>query len=183
MNRQTPRIINHDADARTLLLAGVDKLDKIVGSTLGPMGNNVVVDKIFHAPNVTKDGVTVAKEIELKHPVENIGAQLVKEAALKTNDVAGDGTTTATVLAAAICREGMKYTSVGANAINITRRLNDKTGSRILRRKINSFAKNGLNVPTLCKKTWNIIEARRRNEISGIKVRRGSLSLIIFFKR
>src|SRR6202171_22966 len=95
-------------EARQKLLAGVTKLARAVRATLGPRGRNAVLDKGWGSPNVTKDGVTVAEEIELEDPVENMGAQLVKEAASKTSDVAGDGTTTATILAEAIFKEGIK---------------------------------------------------------------------------
>ena len=101
------KIISFDTEARAALLKGVDKLANAVKVTLGPKGRNVVIDKKFGAPTVTKDGVTVAKEIELEDPIENMGAQMVKEVASKTSDVAGDGTTTATVLAQAIYREGL----------------------------------------------------------------------------
>src|SRR5438309_1688759 len=96
------------AQARDLLLAGVDKLAEAVKSTLGPKGRNVIIEKITGSPVVTNDGVTIAREIHLSDQFENMGAQLVKEAAIKTNDIVGDGTTTATVLAQAIIREGMK---------------------------------------------------------------------------
>ncbi len=96
------------AEARALLLAGVDQLAEAVKSTLGPKGRNVILEKITGSPVVTNDGVTIAREIYLKNQFENMGAQLVKEAAIKTNDVVGDGTTTATVLAQAIVREGMR---------------------------------------------------------------------------
>src|SRR5437667_7627705 len=97
-----------DDDARAPLAAGVDKLARAVRSTLGPRGRNAVLDKGWGSPSVTKDGVSVAEEIELQDPYENMGAQLVKEAASKTSDVAGDGTTTATILAEAVYREGLK---------------------------------------------------------------------------
>src|SRR6202142_1190208 len=100
--------IKYGAQARELLKQGVDELADAVATTLGPKGRNVALDKKWGAPNVIHDGVTVAKEIELEDPFKNMGAQLVKEAASKTNDVAGDGTTTATVLARAIVREGIK---------------------------------------------------------------------------
>jgi len=106
-------------DAREKILKGVTKLAKAVSATMGPLGRNVVIDKKYGGPTVTKDGVTVAKEIELPDPFENMGAQLVKEAATKTNDAAGDGTTTATVLAHAIMQEGMKHLGSGKNAISI----------------------------------------------------------------
>ena len=109
--------IKFDADARQKILAGVEKLSTAVTSTLGPSGRNVILDKKFGSPQITKDGVTVAKEIELPDPFENMGAQMVKEVASKTNDVAGDGTTTATLLAEAIYREGLKNLTAGANAM------------------------------------------------------------------
>ena len=110
-----------DESARQALLKGVTKLAKAVNATLGPKGRNVVLDKKFGSPTVTKDGVTVAKEIELEDPYENMGAQMVREVASKTSDAAGDGTTTATVLAEAIFREGLKYVTSGANPIGIHR--------------------------------------------------------------
>src|SRR5438128_3598078 len=113
--------LSYSDDARQKLLAGVTKLSRAVRSTLGPRGRNAVLDKGWGAPNVTKDGVTVAEEIELKDPYENMGAQLVKEAASKTSDVAGDGTTTATILAEAIYREGLKNIAAGADPMALTR--------------------------------------------------------------
>src|ERR1043165_2453792 len=110
-----------DEAARQAVLRGVAKLSKAVTATLGPKGRNVVIDKKFGSPTVTKDGVTVAKEIELEDPYENMGAQMVREVASKTSDTAGDGTTTATVLAEAIYREGLKYVTSGANPIGIQR--------------------------------------------------------------
>jgi len=110
-----------DEAARQALLRGISKLAKAVTATLGPKGRNVVLDKKFGSPTVTKDGVTVAKEIELEDPFENMGAQMVREVASKTSDAAGDGTTTATVLAEAIFREGLKYVTSGANPIGIQR--------------------------------------------------------------
>jgi len=110
-----------DEDARQTLLRGVQKLARAVTATLGPKGRNVVLDKKFGSPTVTKDGVTVAKEIELEDPYENMGAQMVREVASKTSDSAGDGTTTATVLAEAIFREGLKHVTSGANPIGIQR--------------------------------------------------------------
>ncbi len=115
------KFIEYDVDARARLKAGVDKLADAVKVTLGPKGRNVVIEKKFGAPTVTKDGVTVAKEIELEDNVENMGAQMVKEVASKTSDVAGDGTTTATVLAQAIIREGLKNVTAGANPMEIKR--------------------------------------------------------------
>jgi len=113
--------INYDTDARTTLKNGVDKLADAVKVTLGPKGRNVVIDKKFGAPTMTKDGVTVAKEIELEDAVENMGAQMVREVASKTSDVAGDGTTTATVLAQAIYTEGLKNVTAGANPMDLKR--------------------------------------------------------------
>nr|MCS5618129.1 chaperonin GroEL [Pirellulales bacterium] len=110
-----------DDEARQPLLAGVSKLARAVKSTLGPRGRNAVLDKGWGSPKVTKDGVTVAEDIDLEDPYENLGAQLVKEAASKTNDVAGDGTTTATVLAEAIYREGLKMIAAGADPMALAR--------------------------------------------------------------
>src|ERR1700757_3425940 len=109
------KIVKFNRDARDAILRGVNVLADAVTVTLGPKGRNVVLDKSFGAPNVTKDGVTVAKEVELEDKFENMGAQMVKEVASKTSDVAGDGTTTATVLAQAIVREGLKNVTAGAN--------------------------------------------------------------------
>ena len=117
----TGKIIRYNAEAREKLRAGVDALANAVKVTLGPRGRNVAIEKKFGAPAVTKDGVTVAKEITLKDPFENLGAQMVKEVASKTADVAGDGTTTATVLAQAIFREGLKNVTAGANPMEIKR--------------------------------------------------------------
>src|SRR3972149_2874738 len=110
-----------DEAARNAILRGVSILADAVKATLGPRGRNAILDKKFGAPTITKDGVTVAKEIELKDPWENMGAQLVREVASKTSDVAGDGTTTATVLAYAIYREGMKNVTAGANPMDLKR--------------------------------------------------------------
>ena len=113
--------ISFDRDAREKLKAGVDALANAVKVTLGPKGRNVVIQKSFGAPAITKDGVTVAKEIELEDPVENMGAQMVKEVASKTADVAGDGTTTATVLAQAMVTAGLKNVAAGANPMDLKR--------------------------------------------------------------
>ncbi|MBP3322605.1 MAG: chaperonin GroEL, partial [Clostridia bacterium] len=107
--------IVYGEDARKALLSGINQLADTVKITLGPKGRNVVLDKKFGAPLITNDGVTIAKEVELQDEFENMGAQLVKEVATKTNDVAGDGTTTATLLAQALIREGMKNVTAGAN--------------------------------------------------------------------
>src|SRR5256885_6255793 len=113
--------LHFNVEARAGLKRGVDQLAEAVKVTLGPRGRNVVIDKKFGAPTITKDGVTVAKEIELSDPIENMGAQMVKEVATKTSDIAGDGTTTATVLAQAIFREGLKNVTAGANPMAIQR--------------------------------------------------------------
>ena len=113
--------IEYNVDARTALKKGVDKLANAVKVTLGPKGRNVVIEKKFGSPTITKDGVTVAKEIELEDKLENVGAQMVKEVASKTSDVAGDGTTTATVLAQAIIAEGLKNVTAGADPMDIKR--------------------------------------------------------------
>ena len=116
--------ITFDTEARGKLKAGIDALANAVKVTLGPKGRNVVIQKSFGAPQVTKDGVTVAKEIELEDPIENMGAQLVKEVASRTADAAGDGTTTATVLAQAMVTAGMKYVAAGANPMDLKRGIN-----------------------------------------------------------
>src|SRR6187401_302537 len=105
--------IVYGEESRQAVLRGVDSLANAVKVTLGPRGRNVILDKTYGSPTITKDGVTVAKEIDLKDPIENMGAQMVKEVASKTSDVAGDGTTTATVLAQAIFREGLKMVAAG----------------------------------------------------------------------
>ncbi len=115
------KIIAFNVEARNALKRGVDQLAEAVKTTLGPRGRNVVIDKKFGAPTITKDGVTVAKEIELEDPLENMGAQMVKEVASKTSDVAGDGTTTATILAQAIIREGLRNVTAGANPMDLKR--------------------------------------------------------------
>jgi chaperonin GroEL len=123
--------LKFDVEARAQLKIGVDKLAKAVKATLGPKGRNVVLDRKFGSPTVTKDGVTVAKEIELEDPIENMGAQMVKEVATKTSDVAGDGTTTATVLAQAIFGEGLKNVTAGTNPMGIRRGI-DKAVSLVV---------------------------------------------------
>jgi len=121
--------VKFSSDSRERLLRGVDILANAVKVTLGPKGRNVVIDKSFGAPRTTKDGVTVAKEIELKDKFENMGAQMVREVASKTNDVAGDGTTTATVLAQAIVREGHKAVAAGMNPMDVKRGVDMATAS------------------------------------------------------
>src|SRR4030088_2415589 len=113
--------IVHGEESRAAILRGVNQLADAVKITLGPKGRNVVLGKTYGSPTITKDGVTVAKEIELKDPLENMGAQMVREVASKTSDVAGDGTTTATVLAQAIYREGSKNVTAGANPMALKR--------------------------------------------------------------
>ncbi len=119
------KIIEYSSEARSKLKKGIDQLAEAVKVTLGPKGRNVVIDKKFGAPTVTKDGVTVAKEIELEDPIENMGAQMVKEVASKTSDDAGDGTTTATILAQSIFNEGLKNVTAGANATDIRRGIDE----------------------------------------------------------
>src|SRR5256714_7077193 len=121
--------ITHGEESRAAILRGVNQLADAVKITLGPKGRNVVLDKKYGSPTITKDGVTVAKEIELKDPMENMGAQMVREVASRTSDVAGDGTTTATVLAQAIFREGVKTVAAGANPMSLKGGI-DKTVER-----------------------------------------------------
>ena len=123
--------INFNVEARDRLKKGVDALANAVKVTLGPKGRNVIIDKKFGSPSITKDGVSVAKEIELKDSVENMGAQMVKEVASKTADVAGDGTTTATVLAQAIVTAGLKNVAAGANPMDLKRGI-DKAVNRVV---------------------------------------------------
>ena len=123
--------IKYGADARTALETGVNKLADTVRVTLGPKGRNVVLDKQFGAPMITNDGVTIAKEIELPDAFENMGAQLIREVASKTNDVAGDGTTTATVLAQAMIHEGIKNLAAGANPIVLRKGMKKATDEAV----------------------------------------------------
>src|SRR5947208_3812013 len=125
------KVLKFDEDARRALEAGVDKLADAVSITLGPKGRNVVLDKKWGAPTITNDGVTIAKEIELEDPWENMGAQLAKEVATKTNDVAGDGTTTATVLARAMVKLGMKNVAAGANPMALKKGI-EKGGAAVV---------------------------------------------------
>jgi chaperonin GroEL len=115
------KLLKFDEDARRALEAGVNKLANSVKVTLGPRGRNVVLEKKFGAPTITNDGVSIAREVELDDPFENMGAQLVKEVATKTNDIAGDGTTTATVLAQALVHEGMRNVAAGASPMALKR--------------------------------------------------------------
>lgn len=121
------KMIVHGEQSRHAILAGVNTLADAVKVSLGPEGRNVVLDKKFGSPTVTKDGVTVAKEIELEDKLQNVGAQMVREVASKTSDVAGDGTTTATVLAQAIFREGLKTVAAGANPMAVQRGIQKAT--------------------------------------------------------
>src|SRR4249920_2161912 len=116
-----PKILEFDEDARRALERGVNALADAVKVTLGPRGRNVVIDKKYGAPTITNDGVTIAREVELDDPAENLGAQLAKEVATKTNDIAGDGTTTATVLAQAMVKEGLRNVAAGANPAALKR--------------------------------------------------------------
>src|SRR6187401_3221710 len=125
------KIVKFNRDAREAILKGVNILADAVTVTLGPKGRNVVLDKSFGAPNVTKDGVTVAKEVELEDKFENMGAQMVKEVASKTSDVAGDGTTTATVLARAIVKEGVKLVAAGHDPMSMKRGI-DKAVEKVV---------------------------------------------------
>src|SRR5512136_1919365 len=124
------KILEFDDSARRALERGVDALANAVKVTLGPKGRNVVIDKKWGAPTITNDGVTIAREVELEDPYENLGAQLVKEVATKTNDVAGDGTTTATVLAQAMVREGLRNVTAGADPMSLKRGI-DAAAQRI----------------------------------------------------
>ena len=125
-----PKILKFDEEARRGLEAGVNKLADAVKVTLGPKGRNVVLDKKFGAPTITNDGVSIAREIELEDPYENMGAQLVKEVATKTNDVAGDGTTTATVLAQALVKVGLRNVAAGANPMGLKRGIEQAVAGR-----------------------------------------------------
>jgi chaperonin GroEL len=156
--------LQFDSDARSALKRGVDQLAQAVKVTLGPKGRNVVIDRKFGSPTVTKDGVTVAKEVELRDPVENMGAQMVKEVATKTSDLAGDGTTTATVLAQAIFREGLKVVTAGANPMAIKRGVDQAVGKVVEELK-------ALSTPTKGKKEIaqvGAISANNDNEIGNL---------------
>ena len=131
--------IEFNSDARAKLKAGVDALADAVKVTLGPKGRNVVIGKSFGVPHVTKDGVSVAKEVTLKDPIENLGAQMVKEVASKTADNAGDGTTTATVLAQALVTAGLKNVTAGANPIDLKRGIDKAVGAVVT--ELKAFSK------------------------------------------
>ena len=123
------KMLEFDEDARRKLERGVNALADAVKVTIGPKGRNVVIDKKFGAPTITNDGVTIAREVELEDPYENLGAQLAKEVATKTNDIAGDGTTTATVLAQAMVREGLRNVAAGANPMALKRGIEQATAA------------------------------------------------------
>src|ERR1043166_5070907 len=127
----TAKSIIFDVQAREKILKGVDTLANAVKVTLGPKGRNVVIERSFGAPTITKDGVSVAKELELEDAYENMGAQMVREVASKTSDIAGDGTTTATLLAEGIYSEGLKYVTSGANPIGIQRGINKAVAAAV----------------------------------------------------
>src|SRR5678810_241523 len=146
------KMLAFDAEARKALLEGVTKLARAVKATLGPRGRNAVIDKGWGAPNITKDGVTVAEEIELSDKYENIGARLVREAATKTSDVAGDGTTTATVLAEAIFKEGYRQLTSGADAMAL---------ARGIRKAVDAVVEN-------LKKQSRPIDATRKDDIANV---------------
>ena len=137
------KMIEFGEDARKKLQSGIDQLADTVKVTLGPKGRNVVLAKKYGSPLITNDGVTIAKEVELEDPFENMGAQLVREVATKTNDVAGDGTTTATLLAQAIIREGLKNVSAGANPMVMRKGMQKAVDAAIEAIKANSQAVNG----------------------------------------
>src|ERR671935_2932220 len=126
-----PKLITFDENARRALESGMNQLADAVKITLGPKGRNVVIEKKWGAPTITNDGVSIAKEIELEDPAEKIGAELVKEVAKKTNDVAGDGTTTATVLAQAMVREGLRNVAAGANPMGLKRGIQEAVDAAV----------------------------------------------------
>src|ERR1700710_2942040 len=139
------KILKFDEDARRALERGVNKLADAVKVTIGPKGRNVVIDKKFGAPTITNDGVTIAREVELDDPYENLGAQLVKEVATKTNDIAGDGTTTATVLAQALVREGLRNVASGASPVALKRGIDAavEAVSEVLRSRATEVSERG----------------------------------------
>src|SRR4051812_34773166 len=158
--------ITYSGDARAAILRGVNKLADAVKVTLGPKGRNVVIEKKFGSPTITKDGVTVAKEIELGDPLENMGAQMVREVASKTSDVAGDGTTTATLLAQAIYREGSKNVTAGANPMEIKRGIEMAVKAAI--KEIDSLSRSveSVSSPTLSVRKALARVDQRRTQIS-----------------
>jgi chaperonin GroEL len=160
-----PKQLEFGEEARRKTLAGVVKLSRAVKATLGPKGRNVVLDKKWGAPTVTKDGVSVAKEIELEDKYENMGAQMVKEVASKTSDVAGDGTTTATVLAEAIYREGLRNVTAGANPMALKRGI-DKAVEAVIE-ELKKMSKQVRNDKSVIKNVASI-SANSDEEIGGI---------------
>ena len=158
------KLIEYDTSARSTLKEGVDELANAVKVTLGPKGRNVVIDKKFGAPNITKDGVTVAKEIELDDAVKNMGAQMVKEVASKTSDVAGDGTTTATVLAQSIINEGLKNVTAGANPMDLKKGI-DQAVSQVVK-FLKSMSKDVSGKEEICQ--VGTISANNDDSIGGI---------------
>ncbi|HMU97358.1 MAG TPA: chaperonin GroEL [Chitinophagales bacterium] len=159
------KLINYSTESRDKLKAGVDALANAVKVTLGPKGRNVIIEKKFGAPHITKDGVTVAKEIELEDPFENMGAQLVKDVASKTNDVAGDGTTTATVLAQAIIAPGLKSITAGANPMDLKRGI-DKAVAAVVKELKSLSEKVGKDYSKI--KQVGTISANNDDEIGGL---------------
>ena len=155
--------ISYGSDARDLMIAGVDALANAVKVTLGPKGRNVILDKSFGAPRVTKDGVSVAKEIELRDKFENMGAQMVKEVASKSSDAAGDGTTTATVLAQAIVKQGAKAVTSGMNPMDLKRGI-DLAVDKVLS-ELKSKAKNLVRLEKLLRLVQFQLTVRRKLEI------------------
>src|SRR5437016_5587913 len=173
-----PKQLKFDEEARASLLKGVNILAEAVKATLGPKGRNVVIDKKFGSPTITKDGVTVAKEIELKDPYENMGAQMLKEVASKTSDVAGDGTTTAIVLAQAIYREGLRNVTAGANPMGLKRGIeaavapnNDKTIGNLIAEAMEKVGKDGVITVEESKSADTVLDV-----VEGMQFDRGYLS-------
>ena len=151
--------IEFDIEARDGIKSGVDALANAVKVTLGPKGRNVIIGKSFGAPQVTKDGVTVAKEIELVDNLENMGAQMVKEVASKTNDLAGDGTTTATILAQSIVTEGLKNVAAGANPMDLKRGI-DKAVSSV----VEGLAKQSVEIGSASEKILQVASISANND-------------------
>ncbi|MDP7000202.1 MAG: TCP-1/cpn60 chaperonin family protein, partial [Candidatus Poribacteria bacterium] len=156
------KILKFDEEARRGLEAGVNKLADAVKVTLGPRGRNVVLDKKFGAPTITNDGVSIAREVELEDTFENMGAQLVKEVATKTNDVAGDGTTTATVLAQALVREGLRNVTAGANPMGLKRGIEKAT-----RAAVDSIAEQAVQVDDSKEQIANVAAISAADEAIG----------------
>jgi len=175
-----PKQLKFDEEARAALLRGVNIMAAAVKATLGPKGRNVVIDKKFGSPTITKDGVAVAKEIELKDPNENMGAQMLKEVASKTSDIAGDGTTTATVLAQAIFREGLRNVTAGANPMGLKKEIaqvatiasnNDKTIGSLIAEAMEKVGKDGVITVEESKSADTVLDL-----VEGMQFDRGYLS-------